>query len=301
MPQPLTSLTLIAMTVASTVAAGFAIRGLRHRHSPAATTGVTGTLIALIILSLALLGGRWVQSGQLSQPLHAHVDGLVLINTLLAAALLFLRWQPRMLAVSAFGLPILALLYAWSVCAVTWTYRPFRIDSLTPLWTGLHLAGVYIGTLCFVIGAVAAAAYLYVHHRIRHKDEPETIGRLPPLETLEQLVIRSATAGFAILTIGLIGGIVVISRQPAALSPGGWIIAKLTLAGGAWLLYALLINLRFATSFRGPRAAWLSIAGLVLIIATYALVSALPSAAPAAPADPPPVTAPAAVTIEEHA
>ncbi len=276
MEQPITSLSLMALTAVCLAASVAALRGLRRREARA-TRGVTAAMTLLVVGSAVLLGARWWHAGELFQPLHAHVDGLLLITMLLGAALLFLRWRPRMLTVSAFGLPLLVLLYAWAVCAAAWTYRPFKLETLTPVWSWLHLIGVYVGTLCFVIGAVAAAAYLYVHHRIKRKDDPGSIGRLPPLETLEHLVIRSATLGFAILTVGLVGGIVVIAQHPDAIGPNGWVIAKFALAGAVWLLYGLLINLRFATSFRGTRAAWLSIAGLVLLIMTYGLITALPT------------------------
>ncbi len=301
MDQPITSIILMAMTAVTLGTSGFAVRGLRRRNPPGTTRAVTVAMTLLVVASAALLGARWWHSGELSQPLHAHVDGLVLIAMLLGLALVFLRWRPRMLTVSAFGLPVLGFLYAWAVCAAAWTYKPFRLDSLTPVWTWLHLIGVYVGTLCFVIGTVAAVAYLYVHRRIKRKDDPAGIGRLPPLESLENLVVRSATVGFAVLSIGLAGGIVTISQQTDAVQANAWMITKYALAGAVWLLYALVINLRFTTSFRGVRAAWLSIAGLALLVATYGLVTALPSRTSGLDATPPPpITAVSADTRDQH-
>lgn len=297
MDQPITSLILMGMTVVSLSAALVAWRNLRQAHPRTPTPVVTLTLAGLVAASASLLVSRWVTAGEFWRPLHAHVDGLLLITLLLAGALLFLRWRPRMLAVSAFGLPVLALLYAWAVCAAAWTYRPFRLDTLTPVWSWLHLTGVYLGTLCFVIGAVAAAAYLYVHRRIKRRDNPEQIGELPSLERLETLLVRTATVGFAVLSIGLAGGIVILTRRPDAIGDDTWTLVKLVLAGGVWMVYALLINLRFGSRFRGPNAARISIAGLVLLIVTYGVVTALPSAKPAAPVEP--AAAPTAIQPEE--
>jgi len=281
MEQPFTSLVLMSLTAVAAGASLWAWRGLRRGRVDRPHPAVSIAMGLMLLASVVLLLGRWWHSGELTRPLHAHVDGLVLIAALLLAALMYLRWRPRMLMVSVIGLPVLTFLYAWAVCAAAWTYQPFRLESLTGVWSWLHLMGVYVGTLCFVVGAVAAAAYLYVHRRIKLKDELASIGRLPSLEKLEGMVINTATIGFVVLSVGLIGGIVVLGREPGALQRGGWMITKIVMAVCAWLIYAVLINVRFSSRFRGARAAWLSIAGLVLIIATYALVTALPSASEA--------------------
>ena len=294
MDQPITSVVLMGTTAVAAAVSVLAWRGLRRGRSEQPRPIVSVTMLLLLLVSLALLGARWWVSGDLSQLLHAHVDGLVLIAALLLASLLYLRWRPRMLMVSVLGLPVLTFIYAWAVCAAAWTYQPFRLDSLTGVWSWLHLMGVYLGTLCFVVGAVVAVAYLYVHRRIKLKDDPASIGRLPSLEKLEGMVIHTATVGFVVLSIGLIGGIVVLGREQAAPTAGGWMLTKIVMAVGAWLIYAVLINVRFANRFRGPRAAWLSIAGLVLIIATYGLVTALPASGGSATTD-----APAAVATDK--
>ena len=46
------------------------------------------------------------------------------------------------------------------------------------------------------------------------------------------------------------------------------------LAFAAWLAYAAVMNARFASFFRGRRAAWLAIGGLVLLLAVYGIVTA---------------------------
>jgi hypothetical protein len=58
------------------------------------------------------------------------------------------------------------------------------------------------------------------------------------------------------------------------------------LSVAAWLIYALLMNVRHAVLFRGSRAAWLSILGLALLVATFGLITALPADTAATAADP---------------
>jgi ABC-type uncharacterized transport system permease subunit len=209
-------------------------------------------------------------------PVAAHTDGLMLLATLIGAALLFLQRRPRLEAISAFVLPMLTLILLWALCpdsAETWRLSG---DQATRAWTRLHLAFVYVGTLSSVVAAAAGAMYLFVERRLHQKRDFGSVGRFASLEKLETIIIRQATVGFALLSLGLITGLVIITSNKPELVPGWWHTPKILLATAAWIVYAVLMNLRSATAFRGARAAWLSIAGLVILLTTYGVVSALP-------------------------
>lgn len=277
MSNTITSLVLAALTVLSAVAAGVALYRLFHPRRPSATDRLLTTLVALTTLGCgAVFVALWAIHGKW-QPLRAHVDGLLLITTLLGAAILFVLTRRRLFGLSAFALPILTLLLAWSICAAKWTYRPFNIESLHPVWMGLHLAGVYLGTLGAGVAAVAGAMFLYVESRLKHKKDLAAMGRLASLETLENIIVRGATLGFVLLTLGAVSGAVITAEDHALLAEGYWV--KIVIAVAAWALYALLMNVRYTATFRGARAAWLSIVGLLLLLLVYGVVVALPSAA----------------------
>ena len=97
------------------------------------------------------------------------------------------------------------------------------------------------------------------------------------LETLETLIIRAATLGFVLLTLSLISGLVMVTQSDhtSSLGKAWWSSPKVWLAGAAWIVYAVLINVRSFSTVRGRRAAWLAIAGLVLVLATYGAVEAI--------------------------
>lgn len=312
MANPLTTLTLVLLTLLSLGAFAAAIARLR-RVEPATVSGdphpqaaawasrLQGWLVGIVgIVSAAVFAYRWIALHGRWQPLAAHVDGLLLIAALFAGAILFIQSRPRLFGLSAFALPLLSLILAWGICASAWTYHPFDLPTLHPLWMAVHLGGVYLGTLGAAVAAIAGGMYLYIQSRLKRKNGLEGLGRFASLEALETLIIRAATLGFTLLTIGLMSGVVILT-DPASLqgdAMGSWFIGKLVLAAAAWLVYALLMNVRYATRFRGARAAWLSIAGLVLLLATYGLVTALPDSyadAPSAAGRQPP----AAVVGEE--
>ena len=77
------------------------------------------------------------------------------------------------------------------------------------------------------------------------------------------------------MTLWLAVGVVVVSREPPALGPNWWYSPKVILATCVWLIFAIVMNVKHTSLFRGARAAWLSIAGLVLLIATFGIVTAI--------------------------
>ncbi len=236
----------------------------------------------MLLTGLCLVGGagvfvyRLLEIHQQWQPLQAHVDGLLLIASLLAGMILYLQGIAHVRGFSVFALPMLALIFAWAICASSWTFEPFGdIDSV---WKAFHLGSVYAGMLFFAVGAIAGGMYLFVQRRLR-KPQPGTTTRpLASLETIERLIIRAAAIGFSLLTIGLITGLVIVTSDPESkLGPSWWYSPKVVLSAVVWLIYALVMNVKYTTHFRGARAAWLSITGLVLLLATFGIATALGS------------------------
>ena len=278
-----TNLTLMFLTLAAGAATVVAWVGLgrlatgrpgEEADPPRPMGGWPNLAVVLIAAAAAvLLAWRWVGGGGWS-PLASHLDGLLLIVGLLAVVALFLQTRPRLGGLAAFTLPVLTFLLAWAICAATWTDRPFLVDRLHPVWRAIHLAGVYLGTLGSIVAAVAAACYLFVERRLKQKRDPRGLMRLASLERLEGIVVHASALGFALLSAGIVAGVVVLRDEPDALGPGWWYSPKVLLAFGAWCIFALVMNVRFATAFRGRRAAWLAIGGLVLLLAVYGIVTA---------------------------
>jgi ABC-type uncharacterized transport system permease subunit len=297
MNNPGTTIWIIGLTLLAGLGSALAIALLRRR-GPAVQLrwALHGLVLVVTLGSAAVFAQRACFINRTWEPLISHVDGLLLIATLLGAMMLFIQTRPRLTGLAAFGLPLLTLLLAWAICASAWTYRLFDLDTLHPVWRSVHLTGVYLGTFCGAVAALAGGMFLYVRHRLRHKDHRSQPGRLASLEALETLVIRAAAVGFALLTVGLIAG--VILNPQTQWGAGWWHSPKIIVATTAWLIYALVMNVRFATHFRGARAAGLALAGFVLLLVTYAIATALPGhtqtpPAPAAGSTPQAVVAPA--------
>ena len=242
---------------------GQGIRRVRYTLLGLCTAGSMG----LFVYRVVWVHSRWA-------PLQSHVDGLVLIASLFAITVLFLQSRGGMPGLTAFGLPVLTVLLAWAICASQWSFYVFEINSV---WKGVHLAGVYLGTLFFCVAAIASGMFLYAQNRLRRKQDSSAGGKLASLESIEGLIIRTSALGFGLLTLGLVTGLIVVTSGPTKLGPHWWRSPKIVLASSVWLIYALVMNTRHGTHFRGARAAWLSIVGLVLLLTTFGVVNALPA------------------------
>ncbi len=306
----ITASVLIVLTVLGGVGCVMAVARLRRRAGD--TRLLHGLVGVMAVGSLGLFMYRWVGVSGGWNPLEAHVDGLTLIAGLLGLTLWYVQTRPRLLGLAAFGLPVLTFVLLWAVCASLWTYRPFRLDTLHPVWRAVHLAGVYLGTLGAAVAGAAGAMYLYAEGRMKRKaglvaiegvgDRGSGIGvrsvvvggfgggggtasgggglgsgrRLASLEALERVIQQASALGFALLTLGMVSGVVVMVEESAVLGEGGggwWYGPKVGLAVAAWGVYAVLMNVRHASAFRGRRAAWLAIGGLALLVMVYGLVT----------------------------
>jgi len=279
MIQPLTSISLILLTGAATAATVVAIRRLGvqtdgsatpdspPRNQLAAVAAIAIGCFALFVLRWAVTAGNW-------HPLHAHVDGLLFAGSLFAGSILYIQTRPKLAGLSAFALPLLTVFLLWAVCSSLWTFRPFNGQSAATL---IHTVLTYLGLTSCAIGAISGAMYLFVQRRLKHKSHLASPGKLASLETLERIIITAATLGFLLLTLSLLSGLYLVIRaeEPTALGAAWWASPKVWVATAAWAIYALLMNVRYASSFRGARAAWLAIAGLVLLFATYAIVGTI--------------------------
>lgn len=274
MPNPTTTITLTVLALLSLMATFLAFVRLRRPQGSGRIRRLQYSLTGLCLAGAVLLMGyRAVFVTHGWRPLSAHLEGLLLIAALFAAGFLFVR-RGGIKGLSVFALPIFTLILAWAICASRWTYEPFTAQSM---WRIAHLAGVYLGTLFFCLAAVSGGMYLYVHRRLRKRRDPTATPAMASLEAIESLNIRSATVGFALLTLGMVTGLIIVTAQDRTkLGVGWWYSPKIVLSAVAWLSYALVMNVRFATAFRGRRAAWLSIAGLTLLLAVFGVVQSLP-------------------------
>ena len=110
--------------------------------------------------------------------------------------------------------------------------------------------------------------------RLRTKKRVANLGsRLPPLDALDLTSHRLLLAGFPLLTFGVVTG-AVFSHQLTSASNAEFLRSLLGYA--TWLLLASVLVLRKTAGFRGRKAAYGTVAGVVcmlLVMLLYAVRS----------------------------
>jgi ABC-type uncharacterized transport system permease subunit len=224
-----------------------------------------------ILLGIALLVWHAV-ARQSWVPLDDNFDAMVWLALLLALFLAYIQATRPLRGIDWFVTPIvIGLLVAAAVFGRT---KPH--DYLRTTWSWVHLMTAFGGAAAFAVAGASGAMYLIVNHRLRSK-------RLTPgvqfgsLERLERLMLLAVSLGFALLTIGLITGLVRALRGGNPLGHAWYAQPKVLLTFVAWIVYALILHSPINPSFRGRRTAMLSVVGFVLMIGVLIAVQWMPA------------------------
>jgi ABC-type uncharacterized transport system permease subunit len=179
-------------------------------------------------------------------------------------AYLALRVRLRLFALGAFIAPI-ALTFLVGAQFVGQNSDAVLGVSRTLLM--FHIAANVGGVGLFLIAGAAGSVYLVQERRLRTKKRVAHLGsRLPPLDALDLTTHRLLLAGFPLLTFGVVTG-AVFSHQLAGDVGGSSAESLRSLLGYAtWLLLGGVLVLRKTAGFRGRKAAYGTIAGVVCML-----------------------------------
>ncbi len=194
--------------------------------------------------------------------------------------------------------PQISLLNVWSLCALvtvaiplgTYPLRNSLFDAsliVLPLSVVvlvaegtmaapvLELSHVPLGMTVHIITSIVAfgvlsiagvyATFVYLIDRLlRHHRLNKLVQTLPALDTLEGLLFHLIKAGFAVLTISLLTGLIFVNDLF-----GQHLAHKTLLSIFAWLVFAVLLWGRWKKGWRGRVAVRMTLAGIVLLLLSY--------------------------------
>ena len=114
---------------------------------------------------------------------------------------------------------------------------------------------------CDAVTALCVAAlYLWQERRLKHRRAGGLLGRAPSLVTLDALEGRVVAFAVPALTGGIVAGFVRLR------SHGGSVDALMVVTLLTWAVFAAYLVLRLGLGWRGRRAAYLVLAGFVLVV-----------------------------------
>lgn len=125
-----------------------------------------------------------------------------------------------------------------------------------------------LALLAYAMLAVAALLALLLWRQeqaLRHHELRTLMHRFPPLTLLESLMFRLIAAGFVVLTLALLSGVLFVDNLFAQ-----HLVHKTVLSLLAWAAFGVLLFGRWRFGWRGKRAVrWTLLAMLLLLLAFF--------------------------------
>jgi ABC-type uncharacterized transport system permease subunit len=242
-------------------------------HQPCMGNPARAAIVAGTITGLALLIWRATDIRSIGRLMSDPFDAFLAFAILIALTAIYFCWTRHLRALSFFLLPMIVILQLIGLVLAVQKGASDQTDRLFNVWTVIHMVSLVAATVCFALACVGGVVYLLAVRQLHRKglDASHRWIGLPSLESVENFNRWLIYGGFPLLSISTVAGILrlaqerALSTQPA---PGGG-HTKIAMGILSWLIYAVLLHVPLNPSFRGRRAAWLSIAGFILFIATF--------------------------------
>jgi ABC-type uncharacterized transport system permease subunit len=127
------------------------------------------------------------------------------------------------------------------------------------LFLVLHVGLVLAAFAGFTLAAGLSALYLWQERRLKRREASILRLRAPALSRLDELAARTIAVALPALTLGIVVGVLRLSDR------GGSVDALMAVTVLAWAVYCASLVLRHLAGWRGRRAAYLVLAGFVLV------------------------------------
>lgn len=245
-------LTLIA-TALYLAAAGILALPLLHRRAQPRAVGLGLAALAVAAHFTVLIGAH--RGGV---DLHFFA-ALSLVGACVAALCLVVNVSRPVATLGVIVFPLAALLLGFDVFLAPAT-QPLPLEWQIKLHVIFALLGYSVLTLAALLAILLALQERAL--RARHFDG--IVRALPPLTLTEALMFRLIGAGFILLTLTLITGILFVTNlfdQHLA--------HKTVLSIAAWLVFGALLFGRWRYGWRGRRAVQLTLAGMSLLLLAF--------------------------------
>jgi ABC-type uncharacterized transport system permease subunit len=189
------------------------------------------------------------------------------------ACLFFLIWAIYdAISLGIFALPI--TFFIVFVPALGPDPYTFPSEGVRISWLVAHIAALLAAYAALGFSLLASVLYLVQERRLKTKRKPGEdswwlpLDWLPPLDTLERVAHATLEFGFPCMTVGLVIGSVLAQETP--LGAAYFLDTKVIASFILWAVYVTLLFVRRTAGLRGRRAAYLSGAVFLVMLAVLA-------------------------------
>ena len=208
-----------------------------------------------------------------AQPLSlaSQTGSLLFLSWILAMFYLYGSIHHRHLAWGLFVLPVVIGLIALAqvfgpATGNAETEQTLLAFDLMQFWRILHIALFLLAAVGVSVAFMASVMYLVQAQRLKAKALPGQGIRLLSLERLETMNRRGIVWAFPLLTIGLLVGMAQMAQEGVQLQ--GWTDPRILSTLVLWLVFAIVLYLRYGFRLRGKRVALLTIMAFALLLVT---------------------------------
>lgn len=249
MPSLLLALNAALLYLAAAVA--LALPSLDRGTLPRAVSlGLAG--LAVAVHAVLVFGAHGVPD------LHFFA-ALSVVALLVAALTLLVNLARPVAALGVIVFPLAAALLLADVLLAPPT-RPQTMD-----WQiQLHVLVALFAYAVLSIAAVVAILLATQERALRRRHAHALVRILPPLTLTEALLFRLIGAGFALLSLTLVTGVLFVDNLLAQ-----HLVHKTVLSVLAWLVFGALLFGRWRYGWRGKRAARLTLAGMAVLLLAF--------------------------------
>jgi ABC-type uncharacterized transport system permease subunit len=227
----------------------------RWRH-----IAIPATIAALLFHFVSL--AEMLNAAHHSLPVDTH-ETQALLGLILGTAFVLVYWRYKTVSLGVFILPICFLL------GLVPAFRPGQETTPFPQfhtgWIFLHIALLLAAYAALFLSLVASLLYLIQERRLKQKSP--AIAWLPPLETTDQIALRTLLFGLPCMTAGLLIGSLIAQQT---IGPSYFLDPKVLLSFAMWLAYIGMIYIRRHSGLRGRRAVYLSSFVFLVVLAVWA-------------------------------
>ena len=197
------------------------------------------------------------------------------IESLLAFAIacifFFVWWLYDGISLGIFALPVTFFLVL--IPSLGPGKYQFPNQGVYDVWLVSHIIALLLAYAALFFSLVASLLYLVQERRIKAKLKPPKASKwgpldwLPPLDTLERVALATLEFGFPCMTLGLILGTILV--QQSSVGTSYFFNPNIIAAYVMWAVYVTLLFVRRGTGLRGRKAAYVSGAALVVMMAVW--------------------------------
>ncbi len=150
----------------------------------------------------------------------------------------------------------------------------FPSEGVRISWLVAHIAALLAAYVALGFSLLASVLYLAQERRLKSKHRPGAdswwlpLDWLPPLDTLERIAHATLEFGFPCMTVGLVIGSVLAQETP--LGAAYFLDPKVIASFVLWVGFVTLLFVRRSAGLRGRRAAYLSGAVFLVMMAVLA-------------------------------